>query len=252
MRLHSLLLAAASTAVTAANLPTSSDDLTDESTTITFGLVHPKNNTYNNITGFPVLLAVHNAEAAFDWGWSLSWTISGPDSARTLAVGSVLQSSDAKPPAESVNNVWVIADTVTNATVLEPGKYRLDWLLKSSSCSGNKKTVTVEFGVLASGGIDFSIVDDGSGRPVSLTDECPVYQDRIVSDHATQWGCPLIAADGDGVPDTCALFSLDDTVEKCVLSNLTGEADGGACAELRSRQDTDTNADADEDSGAYC
>ncbi|SPO00382.1 uncharacterized protein DNG_03227 [Cephalotrichum gorgonifer] len=182
MRLHSLLLASALSlfpAVRALNYPA----------TVTLGLVFPKNKTYNSdITNFPVVLAVNNAEAAFDWGWTLSWRIWGPNGTISIpATGTAYQSGSEKPPP-GVGDVWVISDTDDTVVNLEPGKYRLEWEWDSTSCIDTDVILTINEGIAATGNVNFTIVGDGSGAPLSLTDGCPVFQSRVHAGRATDWG----------------------------------------------------------------
>lgn len=222
MRFQTLLLASAASVCAALDYPA----------TVEISLVFPKNETYNNITNFPFALAVQNAAAAFDWGWSLHWRMEGP----ITALGSVRENGDRKPPPESVDNMWVVADTASNASFLIPGAYRLEWEWSTFSCIESGNTIIFQNGVSASGVMDFSIVSDGSGAPVSFTD-CPVYQDRITAGLSTDTGCPTMTSDEseEKKPEDGCGMRLDDTVAACMVGG-----DEDACAELRDRGDEDS------------
>ncbi|KAL6235795.1 hypothetical protein BDW75DRAFT_239887 [Aspergillus navahoensis] len=40
--------------------------------TIEVDLLFPRNETYNNMTGFPIVFALQNADAASTFGWDLT------------------------------------------------------------------------------------------------------------------------------------------------------------------------------------
>jgi hypothetical protein len=226
MRLKSLARLLPAGAVTALKYPA----------TVELDLVFPRNDTYNNLTSFPVVLAAQNAEAAFDWGYTFSWDIRGPGSNNLAATGTVYQGGDNPAPPDSVDNVWIVSDTAVNATVLRAGTYRFEWEWSSTSCLESGNRIIIQSGVSASGKMHFSIVTDGSGASftqAALTGECPVYQDRFTSGRSTDAGCPIrTAKEPDNEPEPCRA-RLDDTMAACIVANLTGEGDGSACAKLQ-------------------
>ncbi|KAK5990740.1 hypothetical protein PT974_09010 [Cladobotryum mycophilum] len=139
----------------------------------------------------PVIFAIQNAEAAFNFGYSIGWTINQADkpanAIATTAGGTINEEGDRSPPPDAVSNIWYASDSIRNTTVIRPGRYRLNWGWQMSTCleSGSRTIIIQNGGSSASGTVHFTIVGDGSGSPLNLTEECPVFQDRMTADRAT-------------------------------------------------------------------
>jgi hypothetical protein len=211
--------------------------------TIEVDLVFPQERTYNNMTALPVVFAIHNAEAAFSFGYLLSWRIfrrdpGTGDQRGVIATSQVRRQADQRPPADAVNNIWIESGASSNYTTLVPGKYSIDWEWSMVTCivSGEKITRQIGF-VQAQGALDFTLVGDGSGSNFTLNSECPVYQ-RLITAGSQVNDCPIMASQTAGTPDPCKA-KPDEMTAACVMSNISqimnpeAPVDGTACAKLR-------------------
>ena len=209
----------------------------DYPATVEIDIVYPLNKTYNNVTQMPVVFAIQNAEAAFAWGYDISWQVDEVHPKSTLSnprsQGSVWAFSD-DVPHDTLNNIWYPADLTYNFSELRAGEHVLKWEWSMTTCSDQGRTTTYTSGnTQASGSIYFTIVDNGSGeKKMDWTAECPVYQGRVTAKRGTTAAnCPYLGEDPDDEPDPCKA-KMDSVTAACVLANVTESSDRSACQEL--------------------
>ncbi|KAL3434489.1 hypothetical protein BDV09DRAFT_169961 [Aspergillus tetrazonus] len=53
--------------------------------TIEVDLLFPRNEIYNNMTGFPIVFALQNADAAGKSGWDIDWQSTWLEEAKTIS-----------------------------------------------------------------------------------------------------------------------------------------------------------------------
>lgn len=205
-------------------------------TTIELDVVFPRNETYNRMMALPVAFAVQNAEAAFQFGYSMTWTV------ETLGSGNVRQQPEQTVPAEAVNNTWYEWGNVTafdEDQPIEPGTYNLTVSFIMGSCTDTSTTVTVGVTILEAS-VEFTVADDGTGKDVDLTSDCPRFLDtltieRLTGPVAATASCPVRAQrEPDNISDPCHARMSGSMAER-VMGNLTvsgsstgGDSSGGA------------------------
>ena len=202
----------------------------DYPTTIEYDLVFPQNRTYNSKMAMPVVFAVQNAEAAFKFGYTLTWYVTRGSN------GQILRADDSPVPSTVTSNIYYEYGNFTYFREEEPlpaGTYNMSTRLITGSCTDTPTTVSIGVTVLE-GSVAFTVVDDGSGEDVDLTSECPIYQDSMTVERVTgivqsSASCPVVAkVEPEGLPNPCRAKISDDAA-KCILSDLTGNSNLTTC-----------------------
>ncbi|KAJ3519653.1 hypothetical protein NM208_g14041 [Fusarium decemcellulare] len=202
---------------------------------IALDVVFPGNDTYKNLTQMPVVFALHNADAALRFGYTLDWEISerAPRIRSTgmVDVGLIYKSrSDSEAPQNAVNNIWYPSE-LTHSNRWTPGAYTLKWKWTMTTCSEKDHTVTYHIGdEVARGSVNFTLADDGSD--LDLTKDCPVHQALILVGRESQEICASLDDTAkEEKPDSCnARMSKD--MATCIMANLTETDDEGTCSKL--------------------
>ena len=205
---------------------------------VNIGILFPRNETYNNATLFPVLLAVDNAQALFHFGPSIRWTIS-QFSALTetwgiAASGGRAFSGSEDPPADALDDNWVIGTRVTNQTVFREGRYKLEWRWGMLTCRGGTgdRITYVHGGTQATGEVEFAVVEDGSGTDVAFEGRCPTYSDTLIIEETKGGECPIMAGREDREEhegtDMCD-GRVGEVLSRCLMANITESGDRESC-----------------------
>lgn len=201
--------------------------------TVEIDVVFPlEGKTYNNMKEIPVVFAIQNAEAFFDWGPTLSYTlaVAGKDGDDRIAANTDLYGT---LPLDTIDNMWCASSKIGNRTI-EAGKYTLNWTLGVVTCTKSGDKVDHHYDQNpAKGLVQFTLVDDNSGTGFNLTDECPIYG-GIVSATGSSFGCPFIdtaSNKGKADSDPCRAKVPAD-MAACIMANLTDSGDRSACQKV--------------------
>lgn len=233
---------------------------------IEIDVLFPRNETYNNLTSFPVVLAIQDVKSAYRFEWDISWKLyNATPGARE---------SDYNSGYGSYSNIgnndfqWYFDDVAVvpmlgyNFTTMKPGPYRLEWEYYTTPCT-NRPPNTIVYNirqVIASGVQFFSVVEDGSGLDFEIpVDECPAFGDLWAVKESTYSYCPFLRDSDDGDKDPCKAKLQNREQVDCIRDYLfegTREVPNNETETCRSafkRADVawlePLNADGDEDEG---
>ncbi|KAL4876031.1 hypothetical protein BJY04DRAFT_223516 [Aspergillus karnatakaensis] len=208
--------------------------------TIEIDLLFPRNETYStDLTGFPAVFAVQNAEAAYEYGWLVSWDLVPAGSSNSDVVGNPSASaiSDYNPITGSDNefryyfgdNVAVIPVPTDFLTLLDPGEWRLDWVYKASPCAGYglRPGSNLKYTV-AEGSVWFSISEESAREFEVLIDECPGYGDSFTVESENH--CPANATRSEVESDPCKARLESQEQVDCIWEFVSrGRNDSAVC-----------------------
>ncbi|KAL4876443.1 hypothetical protein BJY04DRAFT_231623 [Aspergillus karnatakaensis] len=177
---------------------------------IEIDVLFPRDETYNNLTSFPVVLAIQDAKSAYRFDWEIQWKLfnAAPDASEYD-----YESGYSSHSALGINTFqWYFDDVAIvplqgyNFTRLEPGPYRLEWEYLTSPCT-HQPPNTIVYNirrVVASGNQTFNIVNDGSGLDFDIPiDECPLYGAVWSTYESTGNYCPFRRENEDFERDPC-------------------------------------------------
>ncbi|KAL4971237.1 hypothetical protein BDW66DRAFT_146471 [Aspergillus desertorum] len=180
---------------------------------IEIDVLFPRNETYNNLTSFPVVLAVQDVKAAYRFGWELRWTLysaqPGADDLDSVSGYGSYSEPLLNKFQWYYDDVAVVPMLGYNFTRLDPGPYMLEWEYYTTPCT-HEPPNTIVYNireVVASGSQMFSVVDDGSGLDFDIpTDECPLFGAIWSVYQSTSNYCPFLrdgeTPEGDPCPAT--------------------------------------------------
>ncbi|KAL5333710.1 hypothetical protein BJX70DRAFT_380231 [Aspergillus crustosus] len=194
---------------------------------IEIDVLFPRDETYNNLTGFPVVLAIQDIKAAYRFEWTIEWTV--------YATGSGAEDWDyfsgyASHSSPLLNDFQWHFDGVAivpllgyNFTRLREGMYRLEWEYLSTTCEyEDSDTIVYNIReVLASGEQRFRVVEDGSGLDFDIPlDECPLYGGLWSVEKSTSNYCPFLHNNGDYEEDSCRAQLKSQQQVECIREYL--------------------------------
>ncbi|KAL4754066.1 hypothetical protein BDW72DRAFT_158061 [Aspergillus terricola var. indicus] len=184
-------------------------------TTIEVDLLFPRNETYNNMTGFPVVFALQNADAAGTFGWDIDWQftwLDGSEDEKFLDYYTGPQLID----SPTLNDFRYLADDILvipgriyreNNYYIRPGIYRVTWRYLTSTCSETESTTWIDGSTIiarANSSFIFTVVADGSGLDFEIpSDECPLYSGQWTAGSGTSTDCPDPDSKKYEDPDPC-------------------------------------------------
>ncbi|KAA8642457.1 hypothetical protein EYZ11_007231 [Aspergillus tanneri] len=198
--------------------------------TVEVDVLFPLNKkTYNNITSFPVIFGLQNAETAYTAGFQINWKLYNGDS---FVTGRTIFDTPSINDFKYVsNNTAILPSSAYNFTILHPGSYTLFWEYIGNPCSRSGNTITFHTAVtIARGNHTFTMVDDGSGEDLELLKNCPIYGDRYtVKDMTDGTNCPYLT-NSEGSPNPCRAKLLNDKQETCIRDYYRGNNETEACS----------------------
>lgn len=194
---------------------------------IEIDVLFPRNETYNNLTSFPVVLAIQDAKSAYRFEWDISWKLYN---ATPGARESDYTSGYGGHSAFGLNDFqWVFDDVAVvpmlgyNFTTMKPGLYRLEWEYYATPCT-RRPPNTIVYNireVIASGVQFFSVVEDGSGLDFDIpVDECPAFGDLWAVKESTYSYCPFLRDSDDGDKDPCKAKLQNKKQVECITDYL--------------------------------
>ncbi|KAL5337628.1 hypothetical protein BJX70DRAFT_368785 [Aspergillus crustosus] len=249
MSLITAWLALAATAAAAISYPAA----------VEIDVLFPRNETYSpDQIGFPVVFAVQNAEASYDFGWLLSWQLrpaNEPDSIpiRGSAISDLnyFTGDDNEFRYYFGNNIAVVPAPAEFASLLDPGQWRFDWTYGASPCTpleirpvGNTKYT------VASGTVYFTLDENATLEFEIPLDDCPVYGDSFRIEH---WDlCPTNATASEVRTDPCAARLESQDQVDCIEDFMRGRNETATCRSAFTEVDgtwatTDDDNDAEEE-----
>jgi hypothetical protein len=224
----------------------------DYPATIEVDLIFPRNETYNNMTSFPIVFALQNAEAALAFGYTIDWEFvwlggdevekfldayTGPDISNSLYVGDFKYTHD-----DSV----LVAGKVSNRNgyYLRPGTYAVQWTYDTVTCSVSDTSTTYHIGgdayVTSGGNVVFTAVADGSGLGFEIpVDECPVFSGQWTAGDGTAT-CPELSS-FDAEPDPCKAQLGQEQID-CLQDWYRGNNQSEVCLASLERWDVESGA----------
>ncbi|KAL2864828.1 uncharacterized protein BJX67DRAFT_200131 [Aspergillus lucknowensis] len=190
-------------------------------------VLFPRNETYNNLTSFPVVLAVQNIEAAYKFEWDISWKMfNASPAARETDYESGYGSYSS---LLSNNFQWYFDDVAVvpmlgyNFTTMDPGNYRLEWEYITTPCTREPPN-TIVYNIretVASGTLHFSVVNDGTGLEFDIPiDECPHFGDIWSVRDATYTYCPFLGSSEGVESEPCAARLESREQVECIRQYL--------------------------------
>lgn len=185
-------------------------------TTVEVDLLFPRNETYNNMTGFPIVFAMQNAKAVDVFGWSLEWKfvwLDGDTDEKFLDHYTGPDLTD----SSTLNEFRYIADDsflapgklyTENNYYLRPGTYLVDWEYRTSTCSGGKSKTYIDGNSVvarSNSTVIFTAVGDGSGLDFEIpSDVCPLYTGQwTAQESGASIDCPRRDPSSYIDPDPC-------------------------------------------------
>ncbi|KAL3459523.1 hypothetical protein BJX64DRAFT_264744 [Aspergillus heterothallicus] len=209
-------------------------------TTIEIDLLFPRNETYSNMTSFPIVLALQNANAAGTFGWNIDWEFVW------------LDGDEDEKFSDSYSGPWITDSTTLNdfrytggdsiilagklyhenGYYLRPGRYAVQWTYDTATCSGSGRTTYIDGGYTvasSTGSVIFTAVADDSGLGFEIpVDQCPVYADQWTARKGTDTDCPYPAANSTAEPDPCAA-RLNEEQVTCLQDWFRGNNESEVC-----------------------
>ncbi|KAL2852067.1 hypothetical protein BJY01DRAFT_260143 [Aspergillus pseudoustus] len=220
-------------------------------TTIEVDLIFPRNETYDNMTGFPIVFALQNADAAGTFGWNIDWEfvwLDGDEDEKFLDSYSGPWITD----STTLNDFRYIGDDAMllagrvyheNGYYLRPGTYAVYWTYDTAICYGSGRTTYIDGGYtvatasLASERLIFTVVADGSGLGFEIpVGECPAYAGQWTAKSGTATDCPNNAANSTAEPDPCAAQISQDQIS-CLQDWFGGSNESEVCTSSLERWD---------------
>ncbi|KAL4865771.1 hypothetical protein BDV12DRAFT_145823 [Aspergillus spectabilis] len=194
---------------------------------IEIDVLFPRDETYNNLTSFPVVLAIQDVKAAYRFEWEVQWKVysAAPDADEYDYFSGY--GSYSGPLINTFQ--WYFDDVAIvplqgyNFTRLKAGPYRLEWEYLTTPCT-NEPPNTIVYNireVVASGSQTFSIVDDGSGLDFDIpTDACPLYGGLWSVYESTSTYCPFLRDNEDDERDPCKAQLESQQQVECIREYL--------------------------------
>ncbi|KAL4820854.1 hypothetical protein BDW67DRAFT_73225 [Aspergillus spinulosporus] len=184
-------------------------------TAIEVNLLFPRNETYNNMTGFPIVFALQNADAAGTFGWDIDWQfiwLDGSEDEKFLDYYSGLHLID----SPTLNDFRYLADDILivpgrilqeNNYYIRPGIYRVAWRYLTSTCLESESITWIDGSTMiarANSSVVFTVVADGSGLDFEIpSDTCPLYSGQWTAGSGTPADCPDPDSSKYEDPDLC-------------------------------------------------
>ncbi|KAL4781112.1 hypothetical protein BJX76DRAFT_24534 [Aspergillus varians] len=192
-------------------------------------VLFPRNETYNNLTTFPVVLAIQDVKSAYRFEWEIGWKLYN---ATPNASAYDYQSGYGSHSGPLINDFqWYFDDVAVvpmlgyNFTKLKPGPYRLEWEYYTTPCTKQPPN-TIVYNirrVIASGTHFFSVVDDRSGLDFDIPlDECPLFGDLWSVQKSTSTYCPFLRDSKSGENDPCEAKLKSKGQVECIRDYLFG------------------------------
>ncbi|KAL3443396.1 hypothetical protein BJX65DRAFT_311897 [Aspergillus insuetus] len=224
----------------------------DYPATIEVDLIFPRNETYNNMTTFPIIFALQNADAALAFGYTIDWEFvwlggdedekfldayTGPDISDSIYLSDFKYTHD---------DLVLVAGKVSNRNgyYLRPGTYLVQWTYDTVTCSVSDTTTTYHIGgdgyVAMGGNVVFTAVADGSGLGFEVpVDECPLYSGQWTAGDGTNT-CPELSS-FDAEPDPCKAQLGQEQID-CLQDWYRGNNESEACTASLVRWDVESRA----------
>ncbi|RDW86377.1 uncharacterized protein DSM5745_03019 [Aspergillus mulundensis] len=171
--------------------------------TIEIDLLFPRNETYNNMTGFPIVFALQNADAAGTFGWDFDWQFTrldgdGNNKFLDFYTGSLLDDSPTSNDFRyQTDDILIVPGKIysENNYYIRPGTYSVSWRYYTSTCTKTNGTTYINDQTMAAHAnstVIFTVVADGSGLDFEIpADECPVYSGQWTAESGTSSDCPV-------------------------------------------------------------
>lgn len=144
-------------------------------------LVFPLNDTYNIADSIPVVFAVQNADLFLSWEPYIAFYFMVNDTDKSTADASGAMASISRPP-DIVNNMWWLSSSTEKSGSpffnVTAGNYYMTWGLALNPCH-ERGGYFAGYSIVMQGSVNFTIVDDGSGKDMDITRDCPVYQGTL-------------------------------------------------------------------------
>lgn len=218
-------------------------------TTVEVNLLFPRNETYNNMTGFPIVFAIQNAKAVDVFGWTLEWKFVWLDGDKEEKFLDHYTGPDLTD-SSTFNEFRYIADDsflapgkiyTKNNYYLRPGTYLVNWEYRTSVCWGGKSRTYINGNSVvarSNSTVIFTAVDDGSGRDFEIpSDVCPLYTGQwTATESEASIDCPGTDSSSYIDPDPCAARISSEQIS-CLQDWFGGNNESEACQSSVKRWD---------------
>lgn len=194
---------------------------------IEIDVLFPRNETYNNLSRFPVVLAIQDVKSAYRFEWDISWKLynatpgaSDADYISGYGSDSIFSLNDFQ---WYFDDVAVVPMLGYNFTTMKAGSYRLEWEYSTTPCTTRPPNTIVYniLEVIASGVQFFSVVEDGSGLDFEIpVDECPAFSGSWAVRESTSLYCPFLGDSDDGDRDPCKAKLQNEKQVECIRDYL--------------------------------
>ncbi|KAL4906078.1 hypothetical protein BDW74DRAFT_177107 [Aspergillus multicolor] len=208
--------------------------------TIEIDLLFPRNETYNNLTRFPIVFALQNADAAGIFGWNVDWQFTrmgrdGNDKFLGTYTGSLLNDSlTSNDFRYRTDHSLIIPGKIYNENnyYIRPGTYSLSWRYYTSTCTKSDDTTYINDQTMvahANSTVVFTVVDDGSGLDFEISaDDCPLYSGHWTAGSGTSTDCPDLESEAHEPLDPCKARLSQEQVS-CLQDWFAGNNRSDVC-----------------------
>lgn len=209
--------------VLACVLPIQAQTITKFPANIEIDIIFPRNETYAAVAPFPIVFAIQNAKAAWDFGFHFDWELSNEsglqDSGGLFAENTTQFPSD---PYIFINYTLGLEDWGSSAADLR--SWNLSWTFSFyGNCTDTADSWELQTGVTNSAGtMQFSSVAGGASPDIlaaaNTSGGCALFG-SIVPVQANLTNCPHIGDTGIG-QNPCGV-KIDESVASMISASVT-------------------------------